>query len=78
MKLTPMQRKYLMRAALILLLITGSYLVLRSATQNPLKKQTCTESMEECCQKKPEKGSSGESLIETFSRQFISSSIIEY
>ena len=73
-----MQRKYLIRAALILLLIAGSYLVLRAATQNSLKKETCTESMEECCQKKPEKGSSDESLIETFSRQFISSSIIEY
>jgi hypothetical protein len=78
MKLTPMQRKYLIRAALILLLIAGSYMVLRSATQNPLQKQTCTESMEECCQKQPEKGSSGESLIETFSRQFISSSVVEY
>jgi len=78
MKLTPMQLKYLIRAALILLLIAGSFLVLRSETQNQVKKETCTESMEECCQKKPEKGSSGESLIETFSRQFISSSIIEY
>ena len=78
MKLTPMQQKYLIRAALILLLIAGSFLVLKSATQDQPKKETCTESMEECCQKNPEKGTSGESLIETFSRQFISTSIIEY
>ena len=78
MKLASMQRKYLLRAALILLMIVGSYLVLWASTNTGPKKENCTESMEECCQKKPEKGSSGESLIETFSRQFISSSIIEY
>jgi hypothetical protein len=75
MKLTPMQRKYLLRAAMILLLIAGSYLVLWSTTRNQPKKETCTESMEECCQKKDNKDS-GESPIETFSRQFISTSAI--
>jgi len=73
-----MQRKYLIRAALILLLIAGSYLVLRAATQNQPKKETCTESMEECCQNKPENSSPGESIIESFSRQFISTPILEY
>jgi len=78
MKLTPMQQKYLLRAAMILLLIVGSYLVLWASTNTGSKKETCTESMEECCQKKPEKGSPGESLIESFSHQFISTSITEY
>jgi len=73
-----MQRKYLIRAALILLLMVGSYMVLWSATKSQTTKQSCTESMEECCKKQPEKNSSSESLIETFSRQFISSTIIEY
>ena len=73
MKLTPMQHKYLLRAALILLLIAGSYLVLWSATKTP--KETCTESMEECCKKQTDKESSGEMIWETFSNQFISISI---
>jgi hypothetical protein len=75
MKLTPMQRKYLLRAALILLLIAGSYLVLWSATKNRSQKETCTENMEECCKKKNDKESSGEVIWETFSRQFISTSV---
>ena len=73
-----MQHKYLLRAALILLLIAGSYLVLWSATKSPDKPENCPESMEECCQKKEEKGSPGESLIETFSRQFISIPVFDY
>jgi hypothetical protein len=78
MKLAPMQRKYLLRATLILLLIVGSYLVLWASTSTGSKNETCKEGMEECCQKKPAKGSPGESLIESFSRQFISTSVIEY
>jgi len=70
-----MQRKYLLRAALILLLMAGSYLVLWSATKNHAAKETCTESMEECCKKKTDKESSGDMIWETFSRQFISISI---
>lgn len=70
-----MQRKYLFRAALILLLIAGSYLVLRSATQSQAQKETCTESMEECSKNKNDENFPRESLIETFSRQFIFSSI---
>jgi hypothetical protein len=70
-----MQRKYLLRAALILLLIAGSYLVLWSATKNRSSKETCTESMEDCCKKKTDKESSGEMIWETFSRQFISAPI---
>jgi len=75
MKLTPMQRKYLLRAALILLLIAGSYLMLWSSTRTRSQKETCTESMEECCKKKSDKESSGEMIWETFSRQFISTSV---
>lgn len=71
-----MQHKYLLRAAMILLLIAGSYLVLWSANRTPSKTYNCTESMEECCKKKTD--APGESLIETFSSQFISASIIDY
>ena len=70
-----MQYKYLLRAALILLLIAGSYLVLWSATNSRTSKETCTESMEECCQKKSDKDGSGDMIWDTFSRQFISISI---
>ena len=75
MKLTPMQHNYLLRAALILLLIAGIYLVLLSATRTRTSKQTCTESMEDCCKKQDNKDSSGEMIWETLSRQFISTSI---
>ena len=70
-----MQRQYLLRAALILLLIAGSYLVLWSATRTRTSKETCTENMEECSKKKTDKDSSGEMIWESFSRQFISISI---
>ena len=73
-----MQRKYLFSAALILLLIAGSYLALSSATNSPDKQESCTESMEECSKIKDEKSSPGESLLETFSSQFISISVIDY
>jgi len=72
-----MQRKYLIRASLILLLITGSYLVLWSTTRTHSQKEACSESMEECCKKKSDKEGSGEMIWETFSRQFISTSITE-
>jgi len=77
MKLTPMQRKYLIRASLILLLIAGSYLVLWSASGAHSQKQACSESMEDCCKKKADKDGSGEIIWETFSHQFISTSVIE-
>ena len=77
MKLTPMQKKYLLRAALILLLIAGSYLVLWSTTKTHSQKDACTESMEECCKNKDENDKSGEMIWETFSRQFISTSVME-
>lgn len=67
-----MQRKYLLRAALILLLITGSYFVLWAATKARTSKQPCTENMEECSKKQTDKDASGEMIWETFSRQFIS------
>jgi hypothetical protein len=77
MKLTPMQRKYLLRASLILLLIAGSYLVLWSATRTHSQKEACSEGMEECCKNKADKDGSGEMIWDTFSRQFISTSVIE-
>jgi hypothetical protein len=77
MKLTPMQHKYLLRASLILLLIVGSYLVLWSTTRTHSQKAACSESMEECCKKKTDTDGSGEMIWETFSRQFISTSVAE-
>jgi hypothetical protein len=77
MKLTPMQRKYLIRASLILLLIVGSYLMLWSASRTHSQKDACSESMEECCKNKNEKDGSGEMIWETISRPFISTSVIE-
>ena len=68
-----MQHKYLLRAALILLLIAGSYLVLWSKTR--ASKVACTESIEECCKKETDKDPSNEMIWETFSRQIISISI---
>ena len=67
-----MQLKYLIRAALILLLIAGSYLVLFAASKNAASNDNCTESMEDCSKTKKDGGSSGEIIWETLSRQFIS------
>ncbi|TMI92952.1 MAG: hypothetical protein E6H08_11230 [Bacteroidetes bacterium] len=72
-----MQWKYLLRAALILLLIAGSYLVLWSTTRTQSQKNGCSESMEECCKNKNDNDKSGEMIWETFSRQFISTSVME-
>lgn len=65
-----MQRKYLLRATLILLLMAGSYIIL-SATKNKAQKETCSEGMEECCKKKTDKDAPAENIWETFSHQFI-------
>jgi len=73
-----MQRKYLLRASMILLLIAGSYLVLWASTRAHAKKQACTESMEDCCNKKNDNNSSGEMIWEKFSRQFISATDFSY
>ena len=70
-----MQRKYLLRAALVLLLIAGSYFVLWSATKTRASNETCTETMEECSKKDTDKESSGEMIWETLPRQFISISM---
>ena len=72
-----MQRQSLLRASLILLLIAGSYLVLWSASSTHSQKDACSESMEECCKKATDKEGSGEMIWETFSRQFISISVME-
>ena len=76
MKLSPMQRKYLLRASLIFLLIAGSYLVLWSATKTPSEGKVCTESMEDCCQDEGDRNSSGDMLWESLPHQFISTSLI--
>jgi hypothetical protein len=76
MKSNAMQQKYLLRALLILLLIAGSYLVLWSATNTGFENKACSESMEECCQKKGERNSSGDMLWESLPHQFISTSLI--
>jgi hypothetical protein len=75
MKLTKMQHKYLLRAALVILLIAGSYFVLWSATKAQTQNQACAESMEDCSKKQNDNNSSGEMIWETLSRQFISTSI---
>ncbi len=73
-KLTTMQRKYLLRAALILLLIAGSFMVLWTSSRSELKKNQNVESLEECSSKSVKPSSaSGEMIWETLSSQFFSS-----
>ena len=72
-KLTIMQKKYLLRAALILLLIAGSFLVIWSSSKTELKKSQTAETMEECTKKSVKPSASGEMIWETLSRQFFSS-----
>ena len=55
--------------------MAGSYLVLWSATKGPSEDKPCSESMEECCQKKGNKNSSGDMLWESLPHQFISTSL---
>lgn len=68
-----MQRKYLLRAAMILLLIAGSFIVLWSSNRTELKKSQNTETLEECSQKKVKSSATGEMIWETLSSQFFSS-----
>lgn len=73
MKLTFMQRKFLVRAALVLLMIAGSFMILLSSSRaTTASKKTCTESIEDCSKKIRKNNSSGEMIWETLSRQFIS------
>ena len=72
-KLTTMQRKYLKRAALILLLIAASFIVLWSSSRTELKKSQNAETLEECSNNKIEPPASGEMIWETLSSQFFSS-----
>ena len=67
-----MQKKYLKRAALITLLIAGSYLLLWAAAPPTSAKDTCCESMEECIQKKDDSDIPGEMILGNFTRQFFS------
>ena len=67
-----MQKKYLLRVALAILLITGSFIILSTSNKSS-KKQNCREAMEECCKNKDKNESPGEMIWENFSRQFISS-----
>lgn len=68
-----MQRKYLLRAAMILLLIAGSFIVLWSSSRTELKNTQCVESLEECAEKRIKPSASGEMIWETLSSQFFSS-----
>ena len=72
MKLTTMQRKYLLRAAMVFLLIAGSFIVLWSSSRAAANKKDCTESMEECSEKIKKNTPSGEMIWETLSHQFFS------
>ena len=67
-----MQKKYLIRAALILLLISGSYLVLWSTTQASSSKDICCENKQECLEKKEGADAPAEMLWDNFSRHFFS------
>jgi len=67
-----MQKKYLVRIALAVLLITGGFIILSSSNKAG-KKQNCNESIEECSKKKDGNAPSGEMIWESLSRQFISS-----
>lgn len=67
-----MQKKYLVRIALAVVLMAGSFIILSSSIPAG-KKQTCSESMEECSKQKENNTPSGEMIWESLSRQFISS-----
>ena len=69
-----MQKKYLLRATMILLLMAGSYVIL-SATKNKAQKETCSETMEDCSKRKTDKDAPAENIWETFSHQFISTTV---
>lgn len=73
LKLTIMQRKYLIRAALILVLIAGSFIVLWSSTRTQLQKNQPCETLEECSGNRIKQAGSGELIWETLSSQFFSS-----
>ena len=72
LKPTAMQQKYLIRLALIAVLVVSSFLILRSSTNSVNKKEICIESMEDCSKNK-KKESSNEMIWETLSRQFFTS-----
>lgn len=72
LKPTAMQQKFLIRLALIAVLVVSSFLILRSSTNSASKKEICTESMEDCSKNK-NRESSNEMIWETLSRQFFTS-----
>jgi len=72
-KLTTVQRKYMIRVGLTLLLIAGSFIVLWSSSRTTASKKVCSESMEECSKKVKKGNPSGEMIWETLSTQFFSS-----
>ena len=78
MKLTHMQRKYLLRAALILLLIAGSYLVLWSHNKGLiLKKKPAQKAWKNAAKRRTDKDGSGEMIWETFPASLFPPLIIE-
>lgn len=72
-KLTTMQRKYLFRAVLILLLIAGSFMILWTSSKAEFKKSQTVESLEDCSKKCIKPSASGELIWESLSTQFFSS-----
>jgi hypothetical protein len=70
-----MQRNFLLKAALIFLLMAGSFIALWSSSSNKTTAKACTETMEECS-KANEKNNAGEMILETISRQFFSTTEI--
>ncbi len=76
MKLTSMQRKFLVKAALVLLLFAGCFFVLWASSGAANAQKECTESLEESCKKGDTNSSSGEMIWETLSHQFFSATEI--
>lgn len=71
-----MQKRNLIRTALVVLLFTGSFTLLLAFSNKANSKKECTESMDECCKKDIKNTSSGEMIWETLSHQFFTTTEI--
>jgi len=69
-----MQKKILLRTALMIILFAGSFIVITASSKSTNSPKTCTESMDDCCKKGDNKASSGEMIWESLSHQFFSTS----
>jgi len=70
-----MQKRNIIRIALVVLLFSVSFIMLLASSNKANTKKACAESMEECC-KKDNKNTSGEMIWETLSHQFFTFSDI--